>query len=197
MRSAHAFAAAVEAKDLYTAGHASRVTTYALVIAEEMGGNDLERLRLAGDLHDVGKIGVPDSVLNKPGRLTSEELDFIKKHPEAGERILSSLIDDALVLGGVRSHHERWDGQGYPDGMSGVAIPLPARILAVADTLDAMTSSRAYRAGLPWHVATAEICRCAGTQFDSQVVEAFRRVLPKLEWLHRALRQHEENAVAA
>jgi HD-GYP domain-containing protein (c-di-GMP phosphodiesterase class II) len=197
IRSAHALAAAVEAKDMYTAGHAARVTNYALIIAEEIAGADLARLRLAGGLHDVGKIGVPDLVLNKTGRLTSEELRLIKKHPEAGERILGSLLDDPFVLGAVRSHHERWDGGGYPDGLSSEAIPLPARILAVADTLDAMTSSRAYRAALPWDVAAAEICRCAGTQFDPLVVEAFQRALPKLEFLHRSSRKNHGAAAAA
>jgi putative nucleotidyltransferase with HDIG domain len=184
LRAAHALVAAVEAKDAYTAGHAMRVTAYAMAIAEVIGGIDPERFRLAGDLHDVGKIGVPDAVLNKPDRLTTEEFALVKKHPEAGERILRSFIDDALVLEVVRSHHERWDGRGYPDGLAGEQIPLPARILAVADTLDAMTSSRAYRVGLPWEVAVEEIQRNAGSQFDPVVVEAFARALPTLEALH-------------
>lgn len=184
LRAAHALAAAVEAKDAYTAGHATRVTAYALAIAEVIGGIDLERFRLAGDLHDVGKIGVPDAVLNKPDRLTTEEIELVKRHPEAGERILRSFIDDSLVLEVVRSHHERWDGRGYPDGLAGEQIPLPARILAAADTLDAMTSSRAYRAGLPWEIAVEEIQRCSGTQFDPTVVEAFVAALPALQALY-------------
>jgi putative two-component system response regulator len=181
LRAAHALAAAVEAKDAYTAGHATRVTGYALSIAELTGGIDLLRFRLAGDLHDVGKIGVPDSVLNKPGRLTEEEFEQVRKHPETGARILEPLIDDPLVLGVVRWHHERWDGLGYPDGLAGERIPLPARVLAVADTLDAMTSRRAYREGLSWEVALSEIRRCAGTQFDPAVVAAFEAALPVLE----------------
>jgi response regulator RpfG family c-di-GMP phosphodiesterase len=185
LRAAHALAAAVEAKDAYTAGHAMRVTGYALSIAQRTGGIDPLRFRLAGDLHDVGKIGVPDAVLNKPGRLDAAETELVRRHPEAGSRILEPLIDDPLVLGVVRWHHERWDGAGYPDGLAGEAIPLPARVLAVADTLDAMTSRRAYRDGLPWDAARAEIRRCAGTQFDPRVVEAFEAALPVLEAQYR------------
>jgi putative two-component system response regulator len=181
LRSAHALAAAVEAKDPYTAGHAIRVTAYAMTIAEIMGGIDLLRFRLAGDLHDVGKIGVPDSVLNKPDRLTVAEYDLVKKHPEIGARILEPLIEDPLVLGVVRSHHERWDGHGYPDGLAGSEIPLPARVLAVADTLDAMSSDRAYRKGVRWEEVVAEIRRCSGAQFDPRVLEAFEEALPRLE----------------
>lgn len=181
LRAAHALASAVEAKDEYTAGHAARVTAYALTVADEMGSIDPVRFRLAGDLHDVGKIGVPDSVLNKPDRLTTDEFDLIKKHPSTGAHILEPLIDDPLVLGVVRWHHERWDGNGYPDGLAGTEIPLPARVLAVADTLDAMTSNRAYRSGLPLETAVAEIIRCSGVQFDPDVVAAFQTVLPSLE----------------
>ena len=181
LRAAHALAAAVEAKDEYTAGHATRVTGYAATIAEAIGGIDLVRFRLAGDLHDVGKIGVPDSVLNNPWKLTDEEFALIRKHPETGAHILQPLIDDPLVLGVVRWHHERWDGRGYPDNLAGPDIPLPARVLAVADTLDAMTSHRAYRGGLPWPDVVAEIHRCSGGQFDPYVVEAFDEVLDRLE----------------
>jgi putative two-component system response regulator len=184
LRAAHALAAAVEAKDEYTAGHATRVTAYAMTIAEVTGGVDLLRFRLAGDLHDVGKIGVPDNVLNKPGRLTDEEFAQVMRHPETGARILQPMIDDPLVLGVVRWHHERWDGKGYPDGRAGEDIPLPARVLAVADTLDAMTSRRAYREGLPWLAAVDEIRRCSGTQFDPGVVASFDECLPRLELQH-------------
>jgi putative two-component system response regulator len=180
LRAAHALAAAVEAKDPYTAGHAQRVTAYSLRIAEVVGSIDLLRFRLAGDLHDVGKIGVPDQVLNKPGRLTGEEFDLVRKHPSTGARILEPLIDDPLVIGVVRWHHERWDGRGYPDGLHGAEIPLPARVLAVADTLDAMSSNRAYRAGLPWEDVVAEIRRCSGSQFDPDVVAAFEGALPAI-----------------
>ena len=186
LRAAHALAAAVEAKDPYTAGHATRVTGYSLSIAEALGGIDVPRFRLAGDLHDIGKIGVPDTILNKPGRLEPEEMELVRRHPETGARILEPLIDDPLVLGVVRWHHERWDGRGYPDRLAGEAIPLPARVLAVADTLDAMTSHRAYRGGLPWAVALAEIRACSGSQFDPAVVGAFERALPVLEAQFRA-----------
>jgi response regulator RpfG family c-di-GMP phosphodiesterase len=186
LRAAHALAAAVEAKDEYTAGHATRVTGYALTMAEAIGEIDPVRFRLAGDLHDVGKIGVPDSVLNKPGALTEEEFRLIIKHPETGAHILQPLIDDPLVLGVVRWHHERWDGRGYPDRLSGMDIPLPARVLAIADTVDAMTSHRAYRKGLPWPVVVAEVRRCSGAQFDPAMVEVFDAVLDTLEAQYQA-----------
>jgi putative two-component system response regulator len=181
LRAAHALAAAVEAKDQYTAGHARRVTAYALNIAREFDDIDHLRFRLAGDLHDVGKIGVPDSVLNKPGRLTAGELKLVRKHPVIGARILEPLIDDPLVIGVVRSHHERWDGSGYPDGLAGEDIPLPARVLSVADALDAMTSHRAYRRGLDWADVVAEIIAGSGHQFDPRVVAAFERIHDRLE----------------
>ncbi|MEX1183873.1 MAG: HD domain-containing phosphohydrolase [Gemmatimonadota bacterium] len=190
LRAAHALAAAVEAKDAYTAGHAARVTAYSLVIADCMGYDDVARLQLATDLHDVGKIGVPDAVLNKAGALTPDEFDEIKRHPAAGERILRPLIDDTVVLGVVRSHHERWDGLGYPDGLSGEMIPRGARIVAAADTLDAMTSARAYRDALPWDIAVSEILRCGGTQFDPAVIAAFAGSLPALEQLYHAAALH-------
>lgn len=188
LRAARALAAAVEAKDEYTAGHATRVTEYALTIAEVTGEIDPVRFRLAGDLHDVGKIGIPDLVLNKPGRLSAAEIRQVEKHPVTGAHILKPLIDDPLVLGVVRWHHERWDGLGYPDGLRGTQIPLPARVLAVADTLDAMTSHRAYRHGLPWDAVVEEIRRCTGAQFDPAVIEAFEAALPRLKehYLHFA-----------
>jgi putative two-component system response regulator len=185
LRAAHSLAHAVEAKDPYTAGHAQRVTAYAVCMGRACGGIDLEQFRLAGQLHDVGKIGVPDVVLNKPAPLTAEEFDLVRQHPAAGWRILEPLIDDPLVIGVVRWHHERWDGGGYPDGLRGPDIPLPARIIAVADTLDAMTSHRSYRSALPWSAAVAEIRRGDGTQFDPAVVALFEEVLPELESLFR------------
>lgn len=191
-RAALALAAAVEAKDPYTAGHARRVTEYAVTIAEVVGGIDPPSFRLAGELHDVGKIGVPDYVLNKPDRLSAEEFAMVKEHPVTGARILKPLMDDLLVLGVVLWHHERWDGQGYPDGLAGETIPLPARVLAVADTLDAMTSRRAYRDGLPWEVAVEEIRRCSGSQFDPAVVAAFEQALPKLTIQYREFSAGED-----
>ncbi len=184
LRAAHALATAVEAKDAFTAGHAARVTAYSLAITEVVGGIDIPRFRLAGQLHDVGKIGVPDAVLNNPGQLSEDEFAPIREHPALGAKILKPLIDDTPILDVVRWHHERWDGHGYPDGIQGEAIPLPARTLAVADTLDAMTSSRAYRASLPWNVAVEEIRRCAGSRYDPWVVGAFEETLPSLAALH-------------
>jgi response regulator RpfG family c-di-GMP phosphodiesterase len=186
LRAARALVTAVEVKDAYTAGHAKRVTAYSMSIASVTGGIDLLRYPLAGDLHDVGKIGIPDSILNKPGALTAVEAAKVEEHPAAGERILEPLIDDPLVLGVVRWHHERWDGLGYPDGLAGDRVPLAARVLAVADTLDAMTSARAYRDALPWDTAVTEIRRCAGTQFDPAVVAAFEAALPVLRAQHDA-----------
>ncbi len=188
LRAAHALAAAVEAKDPFIAGHARRVTAYAMTIAERTGGIDLVSFRLAGDLHDVGKIGVPDRVLRKPDRLTRREMEAVRKHTVIGARILGPLIDDRRVLDVVRSHHERWDGRGYPDGLAGEAIPFSARVLSVADTLDAMTSRRAYRDGVTWEQAVDLVRDCAGTQFDPGVVEAFDAVLPLLEAHYRRFR---------
>ena len=195
VEGARSLAAAVEAKDPYTAGHARRVTTYAMVMAAAHGEIDLQRFELAGSLHDVGKIGIPDAVLNKPGRLTAEEFAAVEKHPEIGVQILEPLIQDTLVLSVVRSHHERWDGKGYPQKLAGEQIPFAARILAVADTLDAMSSSRAYRKGLPWSTVVEEIRRCSGTQFDPAVVALFERTLSQLSQLH-AESQAEDAAEA-
>jgi putative two-component system response regulator len=169
LRAAHALATAVEAKDEYTAGHATRVTAYALTMAEEIGGIDPVRFRLAGDLHDVGKIGVPDNVLNKPDRLTDEEFALVRKHPETGAHILEPLIDDPMVIGVVRWHHERWDGRGYPDGLVGEDIPLAARIITFADTLDALTTDRPYRRALGEVEVRAEFVNNCGTQFDPRI----------------------------
>ena len=191
LRAAHSLAAAVDVKDAYTAGHAIRVSSYAVTLAEHIGSIDLDAFRLGADLHDVGKIGIPDEVLNKPGRLTTEEMDRVRQHPAAGAHILKPLIDDPLVIGMVRWHHERWDGDGYPDGLAGKDVPLPARILAVADTLDAMTSRRPYREGMPWQDAVEEMLRHAGTQFDPEVVAAFDAVRERLEGDYEEFRQSE------
>jgi len=165
---------AIEAKDTYTQQHSSRVTEYALKIAHKMGcvRDELQRLESSGPIHDIGKIGINDSILNKPGRLTEEEFDQIKAHPLIGVNIVSPLGLNQEELAIIRNHHERWDGRGYPDGLRQDNIPRLARILAVADAFDAMKSSRAYRKALPFSVCCQELRDNSGTQFDPEAVEA-------------------------
>ena len=169
---------AVEAKDPYTRGHSERVRAIAVDVARELDlpQGDLDHVAWAAVLHDVGKIGVPDAVLCKPGPLTRDEYTFIKMHAERGCEILRHIERLQQCVPIVRHHHERFTGGGYPQGISGRAIPLGARIIAVADTYDAMTSSRAYRAGRSHGEAVAEIKRVSGTQLDPVVVDAFLRV---------------------
>lgn len=173
-----ALAYAMEAKDKYTSGHSYRVAEMSLVIAQELGmdRSRIEKLRFAGVIHDIGKIGVKESILNKPAPLTPAEFDNVKSHPETGAHILAPVVDDQEILKVVKHHHERYDGMGYPDGLPGEDIPLGARILAVADTYDAMTSDRPYRARVPIEETLEEIRQAAGSQFDPVVVEAFLRV---------------------
>ncbi len=165
----------LEAKDPYTRFHSDRVTNLAMMIGREMGvsQSDLDVLRFAGLLHDIGKIGVSDAILQKKGSLTTEEFEAIKTHPIVGERILEPLgmLPDERAI--IRHHHERWDGRGYPDGLAGKGIPFLARILTLADSYDAMTSDRVYRLGLKHEVALGEVVRNAGRQFDPNVVAAF------------------------
>lgn len=178
---------ALEAKDIYTSGHSQRVTDMAVEIAQAMGLDEaqLEKIRLAGILHDVGKIGVPESILNKPDRLEKYEYDIVKTHSELGERILGSVITDKEVLQAIRHHHERYDGGGYPDGLSGDNIPRAAKILAVVDAYDAMTSDRPYRKAVPHSQALIELEKGCGTQFDPEVVTVFlTRVVSKFQAHH-------------
>ncbi len=170
-----AMSGALDAKDRYTRGHSDRVAFLSAEIARSLGFSpeEIERVRIAGIVHDVGKIGVPESVLCKPGRLTDQEFEKIKEHPEIGHRILEGIPGLEDILPGVLHHHERYDGRGYPHGLAGDEIPLLARIIGVADTFDAMSSNRAYRARMSRDVVLAEISRCAGTQFDARVAEAF------------------------
>lgn len=165
---------AIDAKDPYTCGHSERVAIISRRLAGALGLSPAEsqRVYLAGLLHDVGKIGVPDAILAKPGRLTTEEFAELKRHPEIGARILKNVSQIRDLLPGVLHHHERMDGKGYPHGLAGKAIPRLARILCLADSLDAMTTTRTYRTFLPPKVAMAEVRRCAGTQFDPQMAEA-------------------------
>jgi putative two-component system response regulator len=170
---------ALEAKDMYTAGHSRRVAELSAQIAREMGlpQNKIDIIRLAGQLHDIGKIGVKESILNKPGGLTDDEVSQIQYHSETGERILAPITDNSELLMSVRSHHERYDGSGYPDHLSKDRIPLGARILAVADAYEAMTSKRPYRDGMDRVSAIMELERGCGKQFDSEVVAFFKRVV--------------------
>ncbi len=174
-----ALAAAVDAKDSYTAGHSSEVTEYTVAIARKMQlpEEEVQMLRIAGTLHDIGKIGIDGQILNKPGRLTDEEFDEMRRHPTIGADILASLdfVRDAVPI--ILFHHERFGGGGYPSGVAGETIPLGARIIAVADSFDAMTSDRPYRDGMPYAQAIAELKRCTGTQFDPDVVAAFLQVI--------------------
>jgi putative two-component system response regulator len=179
-----ALAYALEAKDVYTSGHSQRVTEISVAIAEHLGlpKESIEKIRLAGLVHDIGKIGVRESVLNKPGSLSDNEFKHVRLHSQAGERILKPIVDDEEILKAVRHHHERYDGTGYPDGLKGEQIPQLARIIAVADTFDAMTSERPYRKALTEEAACAEVERCRGTQFDPGAADAFleiRRVAAK------------------
>jgi len=168
---------ALEAKDKYTSGHSQRVAGISVAIAAELGlsKTEIEKIRLAGLIHDIGKIGVREAVLNKPGKVSAKEYQHILSHSDIGEHILTPIVEDEAILKAVRHHHERYDGRGYPDGLSGEQIPLGARILAVADAYDAMKSERPYRGAMSVETACAEIERGKGTQFDPEVVDAFLR----------------------
>jgi putative nucleotidyltransferase with HDIG domain len=174
-------ARALEARDDYTRGHSERVADLSLAIAQDLGLDD-EQLHLIYNsalLHDIGKIGVRDAILLKPRKLTEQEMAVIRKHPTFGNAILGPLKFLGEVSELVKHHHERWDGTGYPSGLKGEAIPLASRIIAVADTYDAMTSTRPYRAAIPHQDAIDEIRREAGSQLDPTVVEAFLRVVER------------------
>ncbi len=172
-------ALAVDAKDQYTHQHILRVQRYAVAIAKHMGfeGDELEAVNTGALLHDIGKLGVPEHVLLKPGRLTEEEFAQIRKHPEIGAAILEPVEFPWPVIPVVKYHHEKWDGTGYPEGLKGEQIPLNARIMAVADVYDALTSSRSYRSAWTHERALNVICKDVGTHFDAVVVEAFKAVI--------------------
>jgi response regulator RpfG family c-di-GMP phosphodiesterase len=180
LASLQSLAEALEVKDSYTWGHSTRVSRYAMAIAGELGlpATLLEQLEYGSRLHDIGKIGVREAVLNKEGPLTDEEYAHVMEHPVIGWRLLAPLLREMPhALAVVRSHHERMDGRGAPDALRGAEIPIEARITAVADSFDAMTSGRPYRPGVSVDVALAELRRCAGTQFCVECVAAFERAL--------------------
>jgi putative two-component system response regulator len=172
----------VEERDPYTAGHSRRVRTYALRLAAalDLDSRQRKQLGLAAMLHDIGKVGIPDDILYKPDRLTPEEDRIIRSHPEVGERILAPIVRSRAVLAGIRGHHERIDGGGYPDGLAGEQIPLLARLIAIPDCFDALTTSRAYRPALPLSEALALIEASAGSHFDPTLVRTFLRIAPEL-----------------
>ena len=161
-------AAVIEAKDVYTNGHSDRVAEYSREIAKRYGYSEKETndIYIMGLLHDVGKIGVPNTIINKPGRLNDEEYQVIKEHPAKGAKILENIKEMNKLANGARWHHERYDGKGYPDGLAGNEIPEEARIIAVADAYDAMTSNRSYRKPLTQEFVKGELLKCKGTQFD-------------------------------
>lgn len=175
LNTIRALAHAMEAKDSYTQGHSRRVASDAVRVAQYLAlpPEEVEDLRLAGLLHDIGKIGVHEKVLSKPGKLDKEEWELVRQHPVLAEMILSPIAELGGIIKVIRHHHERYDGQGYPDGLKGNEIPLGARILAVADSYDAMTSARPYRAAHSAQDAIAEIERQSGTQFDPVIATAF------------------------
>jgi putative nucleotidyltransferase with HDIG domain len=172
---------ALDVRDSETEGHSRRVVEYMELVIHELRvpASQLAMLRRGALLHDIGKIGVPDNVLRKPAALSEAEWTLMKRHPEHGARIIAQIpfLEDVSRI--VRHHHERWDGAGYPDGLAGEAIPLGARIFAVADSFDAMTSDRPYRRAMSVDEARREVARCRGTQFDPIVVDAFMGIAPK------------------
>ncbi len=189
-----ALALALEAKDPYTKGHSQRVADISAAIARAMGMSEasIEKIRLAGLIHDIGKIGVMESVLNKPGALTEVEHRQVMLHCEMGERILKPVVEDREILDIVRHHHEHFDGTGYPDGLSAGRVPRGAAILAAADALDAMTSSRPYRNALPLADTLSEIRRGTGTQFDPEVVDTLLRIKDSVVHCALALRPNRD-----
>ena len=178
-QTAEALASAIDAKDPYTNGHSRRVAEYSLQIARAIGKSpeECDRIYFTALLHDVGKIGIPLSIINKKGRLTDEEFDFVKRHTVLGGQILSTIKQSPWLSIGARYHHERYGGRGYPEGISGKAIPEIARIIAVADAYDAMTSNRGYRNAIPQHIVKEEIVKGIGTQFDPEFAKAMLHMI--------------------
>ncbi|HSS44281.1 MAG TPA: HD domain-containing phosphohydrolase, partial [Thermoanaerobaculia bacterium] len=183
LSSIRALAEAIDAKDPYTRGHSERVATYAAAVAKEMGlsPEEVEQIRLSGLLHDVGKIGVDDRIIRKPTALTEEEFEVMKTHPVKGAAIMSAIPQLADVIPGMKHHHEKWSGGGYPDGLKGEEIPMQARIVTVADTFDAMTTTRPYQKAMEIDFVIERIKQFAGMRFEPSIVAAFVRAYEKGE----------------
>jgi putative nucleotidyltransferase with HDIG domain len=175
-------AQSVELRDPYTGGHTARVTEYSILLGQQLDldAEDMRLIQIGTPLHDIGKIGIDDAILRKPGKLTPQEFDTMKKHTTMGAKILEQVVELGPVIPIVRSHHERWDGKGYPDGLGGEQIPRLARIVAVCDAFDAMTSDRPYRQGMPAEVAFAEVEKQRGMQFDPSIADAFLKIRQKV-----------------
>ncbi len=185
LNTVKSLAAAIETKDIYTRGHSERVTKYSMIIGEKLGikAEELENLRLAALLHDIGKIGIDESILRKPAKLSATEFEEIKKHPIYAANILESIPQLKEIIPVVKHHHERYDGHGYPSALKGNEIPYFSRIIAIADTFDAMSSNRPYRQALPLDICIQEIINCSGTQFDPEIALV----------AHKALKEHFES----
>jgi len=175
--TARALASAIDAKDPYTRGHSVRVNRYSVILARYHGlaESDIRDIHVASLLHDVGKIGVDDAILKKPGHLTKDEYEVMKQHTVIGANIMAPIRKMQRLLPGLRSHHERWTGGGYPDGTAGDAIPLMARIIAVADSFDAMTTDRPYQKGMTFEQGVARLNELKGSAFEDAIVESFNR----------------------
>jgi len=189
---------AIEAKDSYTSGHSERVNLISMLIAKAMGLDEetLETVRWASILHDVGKIGMPECILNKPDRLNAEEQEIMRRHPDRGYKVLTPIRQLSTPAVSVRAHHERWDGRGYPQGLTGREIPQVARIIAVADAFDAITTTRPYREARSIEYATRQILAVRGTQLDPEVVDVFLTLIPFLEEHHEMIHATAESLSA-
>ncbi len=190
---------AIEAKDAYTRGHCESVMRLAVEVGRrlEMTGEKLDEVRYSALLHDVGKIGVPDGILLKPGKLMAEEFMIIQKHPAIGRDLVSRVPTLSRLTDAILHHHEKWDGSGYPEGLAGEGIPLAARIVGAVDAFDAMTSPRPYRDMISHQAAVAELKRCAGTQFDPRVVELIEQILHEGMKIHPEAHETERSPLTA
>jgi HD-GYP domain-containing protein (c-di-GMP phosphodiesterase class II) len=179
INSIRMLAAAIDAKDPYTRGHSERVARYSVAIGKQLQltQDDMRNLRISALLHDVGKIGVDDRILRKPGALSEDEFEIMKGHPEKGAAIMGPIVQLSNVIPGMKYHHEKWAGGGYPDGLKGEDIPMQARIVAIADTFDAMTTNRPYQKAMDLNYVVEKIMSFAGTRFDPKVCDAFLRAV--------------------